>query len=639
MAMLFGPTRQINAIIKPELKDTSVSDFLLDHIKVNIADLQKSLNRSADDVILLMHMVINNMRNETIVPTSVARLSTQADRFTWEQTVFAEILNPILGNVARCLEEWYPRLATDKRLGADRLMCLIYETDRSQDVEDTNQLLDIPRMWRFRTPITIEHMARELESKCQDGNNSYFILQNFLHEDCLLQALRYIPNILRLQRALLQKYQKKLDKTEANAIKVKDLKKERVAGHDTDRWIHDFACAWEITRKSLEQYGCPTQFGLMFVPKVFCNQTIHDETPLALFLPSTSGAGLCSYAMLDCLFRKQNDFLHNFALKSGKQDIDQSIVKPMSVTSAHLISYDHEQDLMPLVLANCQYSVEMGVGTKIEYDFAGIERQLIDRFICSKSRIELTCFLEIDQMVYRSEVTTHSVLKELSEKIPQVHLLGSVRTQICEELRRQPDVCRSLDNLDIAISFLKTSGGNPTERLDTFMTNKLKLENAMLSQKARQSCELQHTRSLWLLLLLQKSKLQIEQRQTTEGVFETLQHNMVANLDGDVKKCFNDYLTTLSVDKLSIILDVMHEFLLLNVSIRQNIYDEDYIDTSSYSFLDGLREYIAASEPQLVIDDATLDGFPPKVLYKHGANAWVLAYEMLKKKIENKRRH
>ncbi|KAH3728591.1 hypothetical protein DPMN_054549 [Dreissena polymorpha] len=70
-------------------------------------------------------------------------------------------------------------------------------------------------------------------------------------------------------------------------------------------------------------------------------------------------------------------------------------IKPAAVTSAHLICYDHEHDLMPLVFANCHYSFEMGVGSKIEYDFVGLERQLMDRLLYSKSKIEITAFLEV----------------------------------------------------------------------------------------------------------------------------------------------------------------------------------------------------------------------------------------------------
>ena len=72
-----------------------------------------------------------------------------------------------------------------------------------------------------------------------------------------------------------------------------------------------------------------------------------------------------------------------------------SKVSPMAVTHAHLISYDTERDIFPLVLANCQYTFEMGKGTKIEYDFVDLERQLIDRFLFSKSRINVGNVLQV----------------------------------------------------------------------------------------------------------------------------------------------------------------------------------------------------------------------------------------------------
>ena len=67
----------------------------------------------------------------------------------------------------------------------------------------------------------------------------------------------------------------------------------------------------------------------------------------------------------------------------------------MDVTAAHLISYDPQQDILPVVLANCQYSFEIGKGTKIEYDFNGLERQLMDRFFFSKSRINIERVMEV----------------------------------------------------------------------------------------------------------------------------------------------------------------------------------------------------------------------------------------------------
>ena len=61
---------------------------------------------------------------------------------------------------------------------------------------------------------------------------------------------------------------------------------------------------------------------------------------------------------------------------------------PMSeITRAQLISYDFERDFFPLVLAHCNYSLEVGKGSDVTYDFAALERQLIDRFLTGKPHV------------------------------------------------------------------------------------------------------------------------------------------------------------------------------------------------------------------------------------------------------------
>ena len=51
------------------------------------------------------------------------------------------------------------------------------------------------------------------------------------------------------------------------------------------------------------------------------------------------------------------------------------------VTISHLIAYDPDKDLLPLILAHCNYSLEVGKETSVQYDWAALERQLIDRFL------------------------------------------------------------------------------------------------------------------------------------------------------------------------------------------------------------------------------------------------------------------
>lgn len=62
------------------------------------------------------------------------------------------------------------------------------------------------------------------------------------------------------------------------------------------------------------------------------------------------------------------------------------------VTTAHLISYHPDRDILPMVMANCHYTFEVGKGTKIDYSFGDLERQLMDRFLFSKSVIEMPVY-------------------------------------------------------------------------------------------------------------------------------------------------------------------------------------------------------------------------------------------------------
>ena len=58
------------------------------------------------------------------------------------------------------------------------------------------------------------------------------------------------------------------------------------------------------------------------------------------------------------------------------------------VTMSQLIAYDPERDLLPLILAHCNYSLEVGQETLVQYDWAALERQLIDRFLRGRPFVE-----------------------------------------------------------------------------------------------------------------------------------------------------------------------------------------------------------------------------------------------------------
>lgn len=72
-------------------------------------------------------------------------------------------------------------------------------------------------------------------------------------------------------------------------------------------------------------------------------------------------------------------------------------MSPADLTELHVIRYEAERDLLPLVLSNCQYSMEFGHETLSEYDLPKIQQQLLTRFLQGKPFISLNVSLQNQQ--------------------------------------------------------------------------------------------------------------------------------------------------------------------------------------------------------------------------------------------------
>ena len=52
-------------------------------------------------------------------------------------------------------------------------------------------------------------------------------------------------------------------------------------------------------------------------------------------------------------------------------------------------------------------------------------------------------------------------------------------------------------------------------------------------------------------------------------------------LPDEILNEYRGYMKKLSIDKLSQLVEVLHEYILLVVAVRQNPEDEDYMDTTN----------------------------------------------------------
>ena len=81
----------------------------------------------------------------------------------------------------------------------------------------------------------------------------------------------------------------------------------------------------------------------------------------------------------------------------------------------HLL--DYEDQLPSIILSHCHYSLKVGKGQDVKYDYQALENHILNRFIHGKPMI----LLDIPQVVYRKDIYTTGAFAEVRRKVaPQV---------------------------------------------------------------------------------------------------------------------------------------------------------------------------------------------------------------------------
>ena len=82
--------------------------------------------------------------------------------------------------------------------------------------------------------------------------------------------------------------------------------------------------------------------------------------------------------------------------------------------SCHVIAY--EQQLLHVILTHCKYSLKIGYGDDVTYDYVGLEKHILDRFVHGKPLIDV----DIPLISFKSDILRTTVFSHVRQAIPQV---------------------------------------------------------------------------------------------------------------------------------------------------------------------------------------------------------------------------
>nr|XP_061805731.1 E3 ubiquitin-protein ligase rnf213-alpha-like [Nerophis lumbriciformis] len=504
LAMLIGVSdhpQNIASIISPPVSEPG--PFLLAHLKKDKEHLRRYLGKGTDDVVGSVHLLIRALLKAQRPQSSESwTLSTNAERNEWE-TQMSLFIEPELRHLDGQLEERNKSIQTDSENSDNPIMWLLHDDPASFMASlKTDSCLQCSAVWSCEENVSLQHLTNVVD--LNDGSDTLPVLWKFLNKEAKLRLVKHLPDIVSLQKALLKQF---LNVTQVSYGTIAQFLNSQTAISAVslrtwyEKHIKIFLTTWNQLRSSLETYD------EIKVPSEFCQRDLDTDSDLKVLLPQRHGPGLCSLALVSYLIGLHNDLVRCVNNHPGEETSYK--VSPENLTDLHVIHYDPEKDMMPLLLANTQYCVERDQETFHEYDLPRIQKQIVSRFLLGKPIIQLEGILTL---VNRPDRDYNIILKDVKEKVKQEPLTTQTMAAIAEELHNFSELCEALSALEVALGFLHMGGQDPNMRLSDYLRDVLQMGNQISDNifKVLSWCYLKHCVVLWQLLTALKSETMLK---------------------------------------------------------------------------------------------------------------------------------
>ncbi|XP_062875116.1 E3 ubiquitin-protein ligase rnf213-alpha [Trichomycterus rosablanca] len=605
MAMLLGASnhpQNMAVIINPPVAEPGV--FLVAHLLKDLEQLSRALGKGADDTACTAHLTIFSLLEPQQPGQWPARydpqLLTRDARNNWEMTMNTDIIANQLKVLERKLAETNTFIREDERVSSNLVMKLTFG-DPKEFLHTLPQgsLIHGSSVWSCRERASLLSLGHILEQN--EGRDTLPVLWKFLQKEAELRLVKFLPDILALQRNLVKMFQNVMEFPSYSISEFLLRQKAASLKASYEKQIKIFLSTWNQLRVSLATNG------EIKLPNEYCQEDLDMETDLQVLLPRRQGLGLCSTALVSYLIALHNDLIYTVD-KHTKEETSYT-VSPADLTELHVIRYEVERDLLPLILSNCQYSMEFGRETLSEYDLPKIQQQLLTRYLQGKPVITLN---GIPTLVNRHDRNYENIFQDVNGKVQQESLSSLNQSTLSVELQSYSDVCEALSTVELTLGFLAMTGGETNMQLDIYLKEVLQMAEQTTPHvlKALSRCSLKHCVALWQLLSSLKSETMLRLKRDP---FMGINKEYKKKLGEEEKRLLTGFFTKINAD--SFLLE-MHEFLLLVLKKPQAT------DTykPNWSVKDTVISYIERKDKDVAPDVQEL--FPDEILLEHYIEAW-----------------
>ncbi|XP_074663829.1 E3 ubiquitin-protein ligase rnf213-alpha-like isoform X2 [Strix aluco] len=542
---LYSDKKAILDLMKEQVED--VEQFFWGHLQKDVECLAEALNRNTEDAVLTVHLflqdLINNPADEGV---ALSVLPEKEDRKEWE-TSFRAVAQPFFQKLEQRLNSVKEQRMNECPHGSNLLLKIAYgQTLPFEDVPREG-LINQPCMWKFEQKTTIQSLMHFLQQEDGEGTeSSYPILLELLSKLENIQHVRYLPDILRLQNALIHFFQ---NSHKGESYTVRQFLDQPELSDDQrlafSRAIETIRKVWRNIKMN------PSILGITVLPDL--SPDINTNTAVLHLLPTQPSI---SYLVTKFLIQLQNSCVNTAAgvTREKQRSISAEEVKPSSVLAIT------KSDLVTMALANLQYEVDED-GLKTTYfDFPMLQRQVVHRFISGKPIIKVQTAPSIPLKNVR---TLQATKVEVREKVPQELLSVNQQKRIMEEARSVNALSKALATLKVAAEFLAVTGGDPERPLLDYVRRDLRMDagaKQFQDVPVVPNTQLKHILSLWQVLAARRSLLLVQMNQDP---FCLVPKEFQGKLDAGQA---NDLAFALSNTNLDLFLIELHEMIMVALS-------------------------------------------------------------------------
>ncbi|XP_056089655.1 E3 ubiquitin-protein ligase rnf213-beta [Rhinichthys klamathensis goyatoka] len=601
LAMLQGAIHHqqgIRNMIKPTVYD--VEEFLWQHLEKDMEVLGKTLNLNMDNTAIIIHLIFSRSLQTT--SGAGVDLSSRKSREQWESTVCKTVISPVLQDMNRMLGRAQEQIAADNRLSNSPLMKMMGGNPQKICNLPTNCPTHHSAFWSPSPVLTVESLSQEIDQ------SQAALLTLFVNKVHCIRQLIHLPALA----ALLSDLMKVLPsgpETQTQTHTIASLLHSIPAGHQKkllSERVEIFMKVWNQLRMEISNNA---SVGL---DHALCEKDLTKESSGQFLSLSRRGPGSCLHAIIDLLSETHNSLVREARKLCHQEDSVSDYKVPLAALSESQLALCHpERDLLPLVLANCHYTLKKGQQTMSSYDHQAIERELSRRFFASKPRIQT----DTDKYLRRRHQNFIEVLNEVRAKIPQEPLKGSLLSSMRSMLRSFTDVCDAVYVVEIGLRFLGKTGGDPQALLLSYLTDSLKMDQQISSNiaEALKENRLSQCTATWQLLTCWKSEQMMRKGQNP---FQQLSKEFRDNLNSEERKQVKVFLGFTDIDIFSL---ELHEILQLmtNCTVEDGFAPHWDIRSTMELHL----------EQKNITSFPGLDTLPEEITLAKAADIWKLAVE------------